>query len=114
MEDLGLQGPGQLENYYPPDVTFCNSNPMKYKYRESADDIRGRSRMEFDYLFGRHSRVGNLTEEMQSLFRTFLGYFQYLGIDNAIHISHERDIMLVECSIMYVESGMAVVLISYH
>ncbi len=95
----------RYKDYLPPDVTLCNSNPLKYKYKDTLNYTRGVSKKQFDQFYQKHLSNGNLTDQMKSLYTTFHGYFQYIGVDNAVHISHERDTFLVECSIMYKESG---------
>ncbi len=93
------------KNYLPPDVTVCNSNPLKYKYKEKLSYTGNVSKKQFDQFYEKHLSTGNLTGEMKSLYRTYHGYFQYIGIENAVHISHEKDTLVVECSIIFSESG---------
>ena len=85
--------------HIPPDTTICNINPFRSNYKtimetEGIPKFHDFSERIEDFM----STYGY--EQMKNKLHTLSGYFQFIGLENAVKISHLAEELIVDCNIL--------------
>ena len=89
-----------LRDHIPPDTTICNLNPFRSDYRgimekEHLPTLK-------DYL----ARVESFKEysqyfyNVQDKLHSLMGYYQFIGLENAAKLSHLADDFIIDCNMV--------------
>ena len=92
---------GFFGHHVPPDTTFCNLNPFRSGYETIVKNENIPSIHEYlNLLYQFNQSHQHIYESFAKKFNSPLGYFQYIGPENAAKLSHSAVDFIVDCQIL--------------
>ncbi len=73
------------KEFLSPDITVCNIIPLKSQLASNIAINNYRQR------FASYKSAGSIPEDYEEILNSALGLLQYIGVDAATELSHERD-----------------------
>ena len=92
---------GFFGHHVPPDTTFCNLNPFRSGYEtivKNENIPRIHEYLNLLYQFNQSHQ--HIYESFAKKLNSPLGYFQYIGPENAAKLSHSAEDFIVDCQIL--------------
>ena len=95
--------PNILKDHAPPDVTLCNLNPFRSNYQITMQNENIPSIAEYLEVLENFKQSQALIYYYFSNkldINSLLGYYHYIGPDNAAKLSHAGEEFIVDCQIL--------------
>ena len=86
-------------NHIPPDTTICNINPFRSNYKTIMETEGIPTFSEFSERIEEFMSTYGY-QQMKNKLHTVNGYFQFIGLENAVKLSHLPDQFIVDCNIL--------------
>ncbi len=89
--------------HIPQDATFCNVNPFNSEYRSILQEKNIPSLedyMERVESLKKSNSSGSIFQSYQSQINSLMGYYHFIGPQNAMSLSHTADDFIVDCNII--------------
>ena len=85
----------------PPDTTFCNLNPFRSDYETITKNEQIPTISEYLKLLNQFNQSHQpIYERFTNKLNSPLGYFQYIGPENAVKLSHSAEHFIVDCQVL--------------
>ena len=94
--------PNMLKDHLPPDVTLCNLSPFRSNYQITMQNEKIPATLEYLEVLENFKQSQELIYYYFSNkldIKSLVGYYHYIGPENAAKLSHSGEEFIVDCQI---------------